>query len=109
MVYVECGEMELRRSTKYIFAGILLVIAGFVLNLGLVWFATRGITDDWGDTPPPIVPYPYTVFLFLVPLGLILLVYGLFLRWAERRREKPRNRFSTELLNMYNNTWSVMK
>jgi len=76
------------RSTKIGVAGFILVLAGLILNDLAIRIYYWQILLEYADnpTPPPIPPIAGTVFLLLIPMGLILIVYSLYLKYLERNR-----------------------
>ena len=71
------------RSTKIGVAGFILVLAGLILNDLAIRIYYWQILLEYADTPypPPIAPLAGTVFLMLIPLGLILIGYSLYMKY----------------------------
>ncbi len=78
--------MELRRSSKYVTVGVILIVLGFLLNQVVIWLFYQAVMPEPGEIPPPVAVIAGTVFLALIPIGLILVLYGLYLRWIESQQ-----------------------
>ncbi|TFG08261.1 hypothetical protein EU538_07435 [Candidatus Thorarchaeota archaeon] len=78
--------MELKRSSKYLIAGVILIILGVVLNQLAIWVYNWSFMPEPGEIPPPVAVIAGTIFLALIPIGLILVLYGLYLRWMESQQ-----------------------
>jgi len=72
------------RAAKYGFSGILSIIAGLVLNELAIWLYYQiALASYSGTDPSPLANIVGTGFLFLVPVGLILLVCSGYLFFSE--------------------------
>ncbi len=74
----------MNRAGKYGFSGILLISAGLVLNELAIWLYYQIALASL----PPIEPHSIaglagTAFIFLVPVGVLLLVCSLYLFYSE--------------------------
>ena len=63
-----------------------MVVAGLVLNHLAMWIYEQYILSSYpGEYPPPIAPLGGTLFLALIPIGLIFLAYSVYLMFSEYR------------------------
>ncbi|MFO7836579.1 MAG: hypothetical protein R6V83_07990 [Candidatus Thorarchaeota archaeon] len=79
--------MALRKSTKYAIAGVVLVLLGLLLNQLLIWLYYWTVLNDYGDTPPPVATMSGSVFLLLIPVGIVLILYAIYLRLEESKSD----------------------
>ena len=78
----------MNKAIKYAVIGISLIVAGLVLNQLAMWIYEQSILSSYpGEYPPPIAPLAGTLFLALIPIGLIFFVYSVYLMFREYRVE----------------------
>ena len=77
----------LNKATKYAVIGVALIVAGLVLNHLAIWIYEQSLLSYQGEYPPPRAPLAGTLFLALIPLGLIFLAYSVYLMFREYRVE----------------------
>ena len=75
----------MHRSVKFAVVGVVLIVAGFVLDAFAKWYYYQSILSQYGNPPPPIAPIAFTAFIFLVPIGIIFLVYSIYLFFKDNR------------------------
>ncbi|TFF95116.1 hypothetical protein EU546_03860 [Candidatus Thorarchaeota archaeon] len=76
----------MKRSSKYVVVGIILIVLGIVLNQLAIWIYYWSVMPEPGEIPPPVAAIAGTAFLALIPIGLIIVLYGLYLRWMESQK-----------------------
>jgi multisubunit Na+/H+ antiporter MnhB subunit len=70
----------LNRAKKYALIGIVLIAAGLVLNYLAIWlYYYLTLSQYPSQYPPPIGPLVGTGFLFLIPIGVLFLIYSAYL------------------------------
>ena len=70
----------MNRTKKYAVIGIVLIVAGFVLNYLAIWFYYYLTLSQYpSQYPPPVAPLAGTGFLFLIPIGVLFLIYSAYL------------------------------
>lgn len=79
--------MKMTRATKCIIAGLVLIILGFLLNELAIWICYWLALINAGEYPPPMAPIAFTGFIFLVPIGVAVLLYGLYLKQRESEHD----------------------
>ena len=77
----------MKNAIKYALIGVSLIVAGLVLNYLVMWIYEQSIQSYPGDYPPPRAIMAGTMFLALIPLGIIFLAYSLYLMFREYRVE----------------------
>ncbi|MFW9918062.1 MAG: hypothetical protein ACFFED_00520 [Candidatus Thorarchaeota archaeon] len=75
----------MNRSVKYATTGVVLIVAGLVLNEFAMWYYYQSILSQYGAHPPPIAPILGTGFLILVPIGIVLLGCSMYLFFIDYR------------------------
>lgn len=73
--------------------GIVLIVAGLILNYLAIWQYYLMWSQYPSQYPPPVAPIAGTGFLFLIPIGVLFLIYSAYLFYkdyqvTERRRSK---------------------
>jgi uncharacterized membrane protein YidH (DUF202 family) len=69
----------LNRAKKYAAFGIVLIVAGLILNYLAVWLYYQMWSQYPSQYPPPVAPLAGTGFLLLIPIGILFLVYSAYL------------------------------
>ena len=77
------GVSVLNKAAIFAIIGVVLIIVGTVLNDLAIRIALENYLSYSGPTPPPQPIIVGTVFLALIPLGLISLGYSLFLVYGD--------------------------
>ena len=75
----------MHRSGKFAILGVALMIVGFPLDNLAKEYYYQWILSQYGNPPPPIAPIAFTGFIFLVPIGFILLLYSIYLFLSDYR------------------------
>lgn len=79
-------------AIKFAVIGVSFIVAGLVLNHLAIWNYEQLILLDPSDPPHPWPVMAGSVFLTLIPLGLIFLAYSAFLMFREYRIEIRENK-----------------
>jgi len=69
----------------YAISGLVMITAGVLLDEIVKWNYYQSILSQYGYPPPPIVPIAFTGFIFMVPVGVIFLLYSVYLFFSEYR------------------------
>ena len=79
-------------AIKFAVIGVSFIVAGLVLNYLAIWNYEQSILLDPSDPPHPWPVMAGSVYLALIPLGLVFLAYSMFLMFRESRLETRENK-----------------
>lgn len=77
----------MNQATKYAVTGVVLIALGLFLNELMIWLYWQTALSISGEYPPPLAPIAGTIFILLVPVGLIFLGYSAYLTLRDYRVE----------------------
>ena len=77
----------MNKAIKYTVIGVSFIVAGLVLNYLAIWIYEQSILLDTSDPPHPWTVMVGSVYLSLIPLGLIFVVYSAFLMFRVHQVE----------------------
>lgn len=77
----------MNQATKFALVGIVLIALGLFLNELVIWLYWQTALSIPGDYPPPLAPIAGSIFLLLVPAGLISLGCSAYLTFRDYRIE----------------------